>query len=74
VHPAPSDALVTVGTHCALLLQYLIKCGVDLDAADGNGVRPLHLAAITNRLDIVKQLIDKGANPTKQDNEGDVPL
>jgi ankyrin repeat protein len=47
---------------------------VDLDAPDGNGVRPLHLTAITNRLDIVKLLIDKGANPTKQDNEGDVPL
>eukprot|EP00878_Enallax_costatus_P029880 GHUV01032446.1.p1 GENE.GHUV01032446.1~~GHUV01032446.1.p1 ORF type:complete len:347 (+),score=127.73 GHUV01032446.1:1112-2152(+) len=37
-------------------------------------VRPLHLAAITNRLNIVKLLIDKGANPTKQDNDGDVPL
>eukprot|EP00882_Tetradesmus_deserticola_P005938 GHRQ01006253.1.p1 GENE.GHRQ01006253.1~~GHRQ01006253.1.p1 ORF type:complete len:377 (+),score=136.97 GHRQ01006253.1:295-1425(+) len=48
--------------------------GVDLDAADGNGLRPLHLAAITNRLEIVKLLIDKGANPTKQDDEGDVPL
>lgn len=37
-------------------------------------VRPLHLAAITNHLDIVKLLIDKGANPTKQDSDGDVPL
>jgi ankyrin repeat protein len=61
-------------TACLVFLQYLVACGVDLDAADGNGVRPLHLAAITNRLDVVKLLINKGANPTKQDNEGDVPL
>lgn len=47
---------------------------VDLDSGDAHMVRPLHLAAITNHIDIVQQLIDRGANPTKQDEEGDVPL
>jgi len=60
--------------HFFIVLQYLIQQQVDLDAADSHEVRPLHLAAITNRLDIVQLLIDKGANPTKQDHNGDVPL
>jgi ankyrin repeat protein len=62
---------------CILLnctpLQYIISHDVDLDAADRHQVRPLHLAAINNHSSVVKALVDKGANITKQDTDGDLP-
>lgn len=61
-------------SHIFCCQQYLIEHDVDLDQGDGHMVRPLHLAAVTNHLNIAKLLMDKGANPTKQDNDGDVPL
>lgn len=57
----------------ACQLQYIISHDVDLDAADGHQVRPLHLAAINNHCHVVKALVDKGANVTKQDSDGDLP-
>ena len=53
--------------------QYIISHDVDLDSADGHQVRPLHLAAINNHTAVVKALVDKGANVTKQDTDGDLP-
>jgi ankyrin repeat protein len=56
-----------------VFVQFIISHDVDLDAADGHSVRPLHLAAINNHCRVVKALVDKGANVTKQDIEGDLP-
>lgn len=67
----PSLVLNKNIAHC---LQHIISHYVDLDAADGHQVRPLHLAAINNHAAVVKALVDKGANVTKQDSEGDLPL
>lgn len=53
--------------------QHIIGHDVDLDAADSHQVRPLHLAAINNHTAVVKALVDKGANVTKQDTDGDLP-
>lgn len=55
------------------MLQHIVSHGVDLDAADGHQVRPLHLAAINNHCPVVKFLVDKGANVTRPDVDGDLP-
>ena len=40
------------------LMQMFINAGVYVDLADNNGTTPLHLAINSNRLDLVKILID----------------
>jgi ankyrin repeat protein len=54
-------------------VQHIVSHEVDLDAADGHQVRPLHLAAINNHCHVVKFLVDKGANVTRPDVDGDLP-
>ncbi|OAF66365.1 hypothetical protein A3Q56_05880 [Intoshia linei] len=45
-----------------------------LNTSDVEKITPLHLAARYNKYDMVKYLINNGANPQKNDNEGLQPL
>ncbi|KAL9133201.1 MAG: hypothetical protein Q9175_005624 [Cornicularia normoerica] len=42
----------------------LLKCGVNVNASKSNGEISLHLAAVKGKLEIVRVLLDHGANPT----------
>ena len=57
--------------------DYLIKNASNkgiINMEDGNGNTPLMYAAENGNKDIVKLLIDKGANVNKQDKNGKTPL
>ncbi|WP_055108147.1 ankyrin repeat domain-containing protein [Paenibacillus ihumii] len=54
----------------AMLLYKLILHNV----IDDNGNSPLHLNAIGNRYEVIKELIDRGANPNVRDNRQRTPL
>ena len=56
------------------LLGLLIGRGSDLNAADGNGWHPLHIAAANNNLETIKVLIAQGADATLANREGLTPL
>lgn len=49
------------------------KLGIDIDP-EGHGRRPIHVATITGKFDVVKFLIDNGANVNIQTNYGDTAL
>lgn len=51
-------------------LQVLDNIGSKFDFADIDGRMPLHIAASEGKLDIVKFLLNKGADITKTDNRG----
>ncbi|KAI3454037.1 hypothetical protein Pfo_010700 [Paulownia fortunei] len=57
-----------------LLLQHLLRRGLDPDELDSNGRTALHLAASKGSLECVLLLLDYGADPNKRDSEGNVPL
>ena len=42
----------------------LLESGANVEASDSDGLRPLHHAATHGQLEIVKTLLDHGANPT----------
>ena len=48
----------------------LAVAGADLDAQDANGYTPLMRAAIANRYDIVRALLDAGADPAIKAGDG----
>jgi len=56
------------------LVKLLIEAGADLEASDGWGKRPLHLAVYYNRVDIVEYLIEMGATVNIYDNDYNSPL
>jgi len=56
------------------VVQELVASGVSVDAADGNGARPLHLASWNGYLAVVEFLVDKGARIDAADNLGRLPL
>ena len=47
---------------------------IDVNAADKNGVTPLHIAAVRRNAKIVGLLLEAGANPSAQDRLGRHPL
>ncbi|CAH9063616.1 unnamed protein product [Cuscuta epithymum] len=57
-----------------LLLNQMLKRGMDPDEFDGNGRTALHIAASRGSLECVLLLLDYGADPNKRDSEGNVPL
>ncbi|KAL1552490.1 potassium channel AKT1-like [Salvia divinorum] len=58
----------------ALLLNQMLRQGMDPDELDSNGRRALNLAASKGFLECVLLLLDSGANPNSKDSEGNVPL
>jgi ankyrin repeat protein len=61
------------GNH-KMLAALLMGAGADVNAGDGAGWRPLHLAAHNGILEVMKQLIAQGADVHVENNEGKTPL
>ncbi|XP_057810433.1 potassium channel AKT1-like [Salvia miltiorrhiza] len=57
-----------------LLLQRMLKRGLDPNELDRDGRNPLHLAASNGSIECVLLLLDHGADPNIRDSEGKVPL
>lgn len=55
-------------------IKKVISRGTPIDIQNPNGHTALHLAASLSRYDVVKLLIEKGANPNIKDNKGDRPI
>jgi ankyrin repeat protein len=54
-------------------VQLLILLGWDVNADHGQGMTPLHLACLHGDLELVKLLLENGADPTLTDKEGLTP-
>eukprot|EP00037_Helgoeca_nana_P013325 m.122589 g.122589 ORF g.122589 m.122589 type:complete len:275 (+) comp21963_c0_seq4:193-1017(+) len=52
----------------------MLDAGVDVNAADPDGMTPLHRACIENYLNIASVLVTRGASVTRQDNDWWTPL
>jgi RNA polymerase primary sigma factor len=57
-----------------LAVQFHIKRGVDINAKDGDGRTPLHLAASRGDAETCRLLLEAGANPTLVDKNGNDTL
>ncbi|KAI9363998.1 ankyrin repeat-containing domain protein [Zopfochytrium polystomum] len=56
------------------LVSQFIASGVSINAKDPNGYTPVAAAASYNHLDLLRLLLQGGADPNVVDNEGDTPL
>lgn len=56
------------------LAAVFVNLNVDINAPDDNQRTPLHLAAMYGNNEIVKSLLDFGANPDARDSLGSSPL
>ncbi|CAB0035326.1 unnamed protein product [Trichogramma brassicae] len=54
-------------------VQRFIKMGVDVNL-DTFAYSPLHIAAKYRRVEVLRVLLERGANPNKRDNEQSTPL
>lgn len=52
------------------LTRLLLDYGGDPDIPSADGLTPIHVAAMWNRITCLKMLIDRGGNPYQTDNEG----
>jgi ankyrin repeat protein len=64
------DAVKKVATGLRLLIQH----GADVNAADARGDRPIHVAAQQGLNDVVKLLVELGANPQAMNGAGRTAL
>ena len=55
-------------------IEYLISVGADPNAADMDGVTPLHRAVRTRSMPAVRALLNGGANPMLPNKSGSTPL
>ena len=88
--PGQSYAPIIAATlaNCAGMVNFLLKQGADPDkpvtaaeaaptlgiVAASPGERALHIATITRNVQIVRLLLEAGANPALADEKGDIPL
>lgn len=71
-NPQPPEARLTI---CPLTVpQLLASAGVDVNAIDGNGDAPLHIAARNGLVGVIATLIQAGANPNLKNKTGETPL
>lgn len=57
-----------------VVIAFLKKDGINVDAVDGEGLSPLHFACRKGYKDIVKLLLEKGANVNALSNTSVTPL
>ena len=57
-----------------LFLALVMKYDIDLFQKDKHGISILHTAAMGGNPDIVRYLLEKGANPLDKDNDGKMPV
>jgi ankyrin repeat protein len=48
----------------------LLECGADVDAQTDNSSTPLHMAALSERIEVVRVLLKHGAESGVQNEEG----
>jgi len=69
------DALYeAAGAGNAAKVSALLDSGVDINGRSSNGSYALNNAAVENQLEIMRTLLDHGANPNVQNSQGDTPL
>jgi ankyrin repeat protein len=52
----------------------LLQSGADVNGRTGSGSYALNNAAVENEVEIIKLLLEHGANPNVQNSQGDTPL
>jgi len=55
-------------------LQVLLRYGADMDARNGRGETPMHLAARNEFHQILDLLVGQAADPLIEDNDGHKPI
>jgi serine/threonine-protein phosphatase 6 regulatory ankyrin repeat subunit B len=60
--------------HLTTVQALLSTPGIDIDDKTTDGVTALYFAAINGKEDVVKALIDKGADVNLTDNDGQTPI
>ena len=71
-HWVSNTELSHVRYHIKIIFRFLVHWGVDINAADSDGWTPLHCAASCNSVQMVKFLVENGAQifaETYSDNE-----
>ena len=72
---SPHEALhAAASRNNVAIMNILIACGHDKDAANGWGMTTLYFAAQKGHIDAVTCLVEQGADKDKQDAEGCTPL
>ncbi len=83
-HGADLNSTANLGTGCTPMMsailyeqfeqaRFLIEAGTGLDIQDSKGLTALHYAAVQDAEDIVKLLLDKGADKSIKNKRGETP-
>ena len=72
--PGPEDLLRAVLDDDAERVEDLIVAGIPVDVVFDNGWRPLHVAAEQGNAEVIKRLLESGADPATKNPAGDNSL